>query len=255
MTKNRPLTRIRIFIVAILIFICLPQIVLPQTTSVEYICTGTDNQTPVYIIRTQFEKPIIMVLAGTHGDEIAGVKATQYLKDNIDIEKGTLIIIPEANILACKKELRSFPQDVNLNRAYPGDPQGNSIEKLAYEIFGLIKSYNVDLLIDLHESIEFYKKNSKNYGQTVVIDSDDDYLFKLNSSIVEEMNEEIIDNNIKYQVLVRPIEGSVTYNTYFKLHIPALTFETCRKLPLSQRIEEHIKFVKIILFKYNMLKV
>jgi succinylglutamate desuccinylase len=196
-----------------------------------------------------------MVLAGTHGDEIAGVKATQYLKDNIDIEKGTLIIIPEANILAYKKELRSFPQDMNLNRAYPGDPQGNSIEKLAYEIFGLIKSYNVDLLIDLHESIEFYKKNSNNYGQTIVIDSDDDYLFKLNSSIVEEMNEEIMDNNIKYQVLVKPIEGSATYNACFKLHIPALTFETCRKLPLSQRIEEHIKFIKIILFKYNMLKV
>jgi predicted deacylase len=144
---------------------------------------------------------------------------------------------------------------MNLNRAYPGDPQGNSIEKLAYEIFGLIKSYNVDLLIDLHESIEFYKKNSNNYGQTIVIDSDDDYLFKLNSSVVEEMNEEIIDNNIKYQVLVKPIEGSATYNACFKLHIPALTFETCRKLPLSQRIEEHIKFIKIILFKYNMLKV
>jgi hypothetical protein len=80
-------------------------------------------------------------------------------------------------------------------------------------------------------------------------------LFKLNSSIVEEMNEEIIDNNIKYQVLVRPIEGSATYNACFKLHIPALTFETCKKLPLSQRIEEHIKFIKIILFKYNMLKV
>ncbi len=241
-----------IFIVFILIFIYFPQIVLPQTTSVEYICTGTDYETPVYIIQTDCRTPTIMILAGTHGNEIAGIEATQYLKDNINIKKGTLIIIPRTNILACKKGLRNFPQDINLNRVYPGNPQGNSVEKLAYEIFVLMKNYNIDLLVDLHESIEFYKKNPKNYGQTIVIDSNDDYLFNLSSSIVEEMNEGIIDNNNKYQVLVQPIEGSAAYMAHYQLNIPAMTFETCRKLPLSLRIEEHIRLIKIILFRWDM---
>ncbi|HBY57968.1 MAG TPA: hypothetical protein DEG96_08965 [Candidatus Atribacteria bacterium] len=244
-----------IFTAFILVFICLPQIALPQTTSVEYICAETDYETPVYKFQTDYKKPTVMIIAGTHGNEIAGIKATQYLKDNIEIERGTLIIIPKANILACEKSVRNFPPDINLNRVYPGNAEGNEIERLAYEIFNLAKKYNIDLLVDLHESIEFYKNNPKNYGQTLVIDSNDDYLFNLSSSIVEEMNQEILDSNNKYQVLVKPVEGSAAYSAYHQLNIPALTFETCRKLPLSFRIEEHIKLVKLILFRWNMITV
>ncbi|MBA7556766.1 hypothetical protein ES705_49485 [subsurface metagenome] len=142
-----------------------------------------------------------------------------------------------------------------MNRVYPGNPQGNPVEKLAYEIFNLIKKYDIGLLVDLHESIEFYRKNPKNYGQTVIIDSDDDYLFELSSFLVEEMNKEIIEDGNKYQVLVDPVKGSTAYSAHHQLGIPALTFETCRKLPLSFRIGEQIKFVKIILFKWNMLAV
>lgn len=243
-----------IFIVLILLLFCLSKTAFLQTISIEYIRAGTDNETPAYIIQTPIKKPIIMILAGTHGNEVAGIEAAEYLKDNINIEKGTLIIVPRTNILAYEKGLRNFPQNINLNRVYPGNPQGNSVEKLAYEIFDLMKRYDIDLLIDLHESIEFYKNNPKNYGQTIVLDSNDDYLFDLSSSIVKEMNEGIVDNN-KYQVLVDPIKGSTAYSAHRQLGIPAITFETCRKLPLSFRIDEHLRFIKIILFKWDMLTV
>ena len=244
-----------IFIALILFLFCFPQTALLQTTSVEYICTGTDYETPVYIIKTDYKEPTIMIVAGTHGNEKAGIQATEYLKDNLHIERGTLIIIPRANILACEGNVRCFPPEINLNRVYPGNPQGNFVEKLASEIFSLMKRYNIGLLLDLHESIEFYRKNPKNYGQTVVIDSDDDCLFELSSFLVEEMNKSIIENSNKYQVLVDPVKGSTAYCAYYQLGIPALTFETCRKLPLSFRIEEQIKFAKIILSKWDMLAV
>ena len=257
MTKNRPLVHFFkvIFIMSILLFFCFAQTALLQRTSVEYICAGTDYETPVYIIKTDFKEPLIMIVAGTHGNEKAGTEATEYLKDNLHIKRGTLIIIPKANILACEENVRSFPPEINLNRVYPGNPQGNSIEKLAYEIFSLMKRYDIGLLVDLHESIEFYRKNPKNYGQTVVIDSNDDYLFELSSFLVEEMNKGIIKDGNKYQVLIDPIEGSTAYSAHHQLGIPALTFETCRKLPLSFRIGEQIKFVKIILSKWNMITV
>ena len=257
MTKNRPLVHFFkvIFIVLILLLFCFPKTALLQTTSIEYICAETDYETPVYIITTDCKEPMIMIVAGTHGNEKAGIKAAEYLKENIEIEKGTLIIIPKANILACEENVRCFPPEINLNRVYPGNTQGNSVEKLAYEIFNLMKRYDIGLLVDLHESIEFYRKNPKNYGQTIVIDSDDDYLFELSSFLVEEMNKGIIEDGNKYQVLVDPIKGSTAYCAYYQLGIPALTFETCRKLPLSFRIEEQIKFVKIILSKWNMLTV
>jgi hypothetical protein len=255
MTKNRPLVHFFkvIFIVSILFLFCFPQTAFLQITSVEYICVGTDYETPVYIIKTDSKEPTIMVVAGTHGNEKAGIKAAEYLKDNLHIERGTLIIIPRANILACEENVRSFPAEINLNRVYPGNSQGNSVEKLASEIFNLMKRYDIGLLVDLHESIEFYKKNPKNYGQTVVIDSDDDCLFELSSFLVEEMNRGINEDSNKYQVLVDPVKGSTAYCAYFQLDIPALTFETCRKLPISFRIEEQIKFVKIILSKWDML--
>ena len=254
MTKNHPPTHFLkvIFVISILLFFYFPQTALLQTTSVEYICAGTDYETPVYIIKTAYKEPKIMVVAGTHGNEKAGIKAAEYLKDNLHIERGTLIIIPKANILACEENVRYFFPEINLNRVYPGNPQGNSVEKLAYEIFSLMKTYDIGLLVDLHESVEFYRKNPKNYGQTVVIDSNDDYLLELSSSLVEEMNQEIFEDGNKYQVLVDPVKGSTAYCAHYQLGIPALTFETCRKLPLSFRIEEQIKFVKIILSKWDM---
>ena len=251
MIKNRLL--VFFFIVSILLLICFPQAALLQTISVEYICADTDYETPVYIIKTEYKEPTIMIVAGTHGNEKSGIKAVEYLKDNIKIERGTLIIIPKANILASEKAVRNFPPNINLNRVYPGNPQGNSVEKLANEIFNLMKKYDIDLLLDLHESIEFYKKNPKNYGQTLVIDSDDDYLHSLSSFIVEEMNKDIVEDSNKYQVLLDPVKGSTAYSANQQLGIPALTFETCRKLPLSFRINEHIKFLNIILYKWNML--
>jgi len=244
-----------IFIALILLLFYFPQTALLQTTSVEYICAGTDYETPIYIIKTDYKEPMIMIVAGTHGNEKAGIKAAEYLKENIEIEKGTLIIIPKANILACEENVRCFPPEINLNRVYPGNPQGNSVEKLAYEIFNLMKRYNIGLLVDLHESREFYRVNPNNYGQTVVIDSDDDFLFELSSFLVEEMNQGIIEDSNKYQVLVDPVKGSTAYCAHHQLDIPALTFETCRKLPLSFRIEEQIKFVKIMLSKWNILAV
>ena len=257
MTKNHPPTHFfkLTFIVIILLLFCFPQTALLQTTSVEYICAGTNYETPVYTIKTDYKEPTIMIVAGTHGNEKAGIKAAEYLKDNLNIERGTLIIIPRANIMACEENVRCFPPEINLNRVYPGNPQGNSVEKLAYEIFNLMKRYDIGLLVDLHESIEFYRKNPKNYGQTVVIDSNDDCLLELSFFLVEEMNQGIIEDGNKYQVLVDPIKGSTAYCAHHQLGIPALTFETCRKLPLSFRIDEHLKFIKLVLFKWNMLAV
>src|SRR4030066_1031804 len=112
MTKNRPPTHFLkvIFIISILLLFCFPKTSLLQTTSVEYISFGTDYETPVYIIKTDYKEPTIMIVAGTHGNEKAGIKAAEYLKDNLHIERGTLIVIPKANILACEENARYFPR-------------------------------------------------------------------------------------------------------------------------------------------------
>jgi hypothetical protein len=48
------------------------------------------------------------------------------------------------------------PEVRNLNRSYPGDPDGYLTERLAYAIVGLIRREEVDLSIDLHEASPEY---------------------------------------------------------------------------------------------------
>jgi len=242
-----------IFISLILLILCISYSAADSITETKYICFGTDFETPVYILKTETRKPVVMIIAGTHGNEPGGIAAVNNLKDNLNIKKGTLLMIPRANILACKKEVRSFPKDINLNRVYPGNKQGNDVEKIAYEIFNLMKIYDIDFLIDLHESREFYKVSSQNYGQTLVLDCCDDSLLEMCLSIIDELNEEIISPKEEFEVLVKPIEGCATYAASCQLSIPAITFETCKKLSLSKRIEKQLQFAKIILFRYNLL--
>jgi hypothetical protein len=44
----------------------------------------------------------------------------------------------------------------NLNRAYPGDPRGTPVERLAYGIMELLRKENVTLSFDLHEASPEY---------------------------------------------------------------------------------------------------
>jgi hypothetical protein len=48
------------------------------------------------------------------------------------------------------------PEVRNLNRSYPGDPDGYLTERLAYAIVELIKQEEIDLSIDLHEASPEY---------------------------------------------------------------------------------------------------
>lgn len=50
----------------------------------------------------------------------------------------------------------------NLNRAYPGKPDGTPTEQLAYAILTMIKKENVDFCLDLHEAQTPERKQQKN---------------------------------------------------------------------------------------------
>lgn len=226
-----------------------------MTQETKFIRRETDFETPVYIFKTSIETPVVLIIAGTHGNEPAGITATKILKNNLKISKGTLLIIPNANILACKKEMRSYPNGINLNRVYPGNEKGNEVEKIAFEIFNIMKKYHVDFLLDLHESREFYKINSQNYGQTIVLDCCDNNMLQMCSSIADQINEEIDDQQEKFEVLVKPIKGCATYAASCQLNIPAFTFETCKKLSLEKRVETQIRLVQIVLSGLGIIEI
>ena len=116
-------------------------------------------ETTVYKFTSDTPGKRCVIVGGIHGDEVAGWKAALQLKERRNF-KGEVLIIPQASILACKREERypGYGDAVNgikykdLNRNFPGNPNGNVTEKIADAIAQTVKDFDADIIVDLHES-------------------------------------------------------------------------------------------------------
>ncbi len=163
----------------------------------------TNGDTPVYVLKGQKEGGSMLVLGGTHANEVSGYMSAFTIIENAVVESGTIYVIPytnhsamthndpgEGNVqyftLQTKSGERTFrygsratnPVDQwpdpdvyihypsgqqlsgsetrNINRAYPGRPDGNLTEKMAYGVAELIRQENIGLTFDLHEASPEY---------------------------------------------------------------------------------------------------
>ncbi len=96
--------------------------------------------------------PTVLVVAGNHGDEVEGLIAAGELARELQPDEvgGQVIILPAANRPAVEAGLRTSPLDGgNLNRAFPGKPDGTPTELLAHAIEHLLLP-RCDAVLDLH---------------------------------------------------------------------------------------------------------
>ncbi len=106
---------------------------------------------PVSIFKNG-EGPSILLTGGNHGDEYEGPIALLKLIQKLDVTKvrGQIIIIPALNYPAVKSGTRLSPLDgANMNRAFPGDPDGSITFMIADYVQRFILS-RVDAVIDIH---------------------------------------------------------------------------------------------------------
>ncbi len=106
---------------------------------------------PIASIR-RGEGPVAIVSAGTHGDEYEGQIIVSRLIREIDASmvRGQLILLPMANAPAAEAGLRTSPlDDGNLNRLYPGDPQGTPSQIIAHYIEHTLLA-RAQYMVDLH---------------------------------------------------------------------------------------------------------
>lgn len=96
-------------------------------------------------------RPVILITGGIHGDETTGVYAAFRLKEyllNAELN-GTVKIIPISNPIAFRCRVRTSPIDnIDLNRVFPGDPNGSHTSKIAAKIWEIAQS--ADYILDLH---------------------------------------------------------------------------------------------------------
>lgn len=96
--------------------------------------------------------PTLGVMAGIHGDEPLGVETVRRLVEVLDVGafRGELALLPVANPYALQSLTRNTPLDMsNLNRVFPGSPDGMLTEQLAHAICEHWLP-RLDYLIDLH---------------------------------------------------------------------------------------------------------
>jgi len=106
---------------------------------------------PIVVLK-HGDGPTALFVSGTHGDEYEGQVALCNLAKSLDPARiqGRVIILPAANFPAAIAGRRTSPIDEgNLNRMFPGDPDGTVTQQIAYYIeHDLIPL--ADLVCDLH---------------------------------------------------------------------------------------------------------
>lgn len=106
---------------------------------------------PIVVLRNG-TGPTALFVAGTHGDEYEGQVALCNLARTLRPEaiQGRVILLPAANLPAALAGTRTSPiDDGNLNRLFPGDPDGSVTEQIAWFIEHELVA-RADIVCDLH---------------------------------------------------------------------------------------------------------
>ena len=97
----------------------------------------------------------VCIVTGTHGDELEGQMVcylvAKYLNEHTDLLDGTVEIYPALNPLGIDTIQRGIPNfDLDMNRIFPGNPNGTMAEQAAHLIVEDLKG--ADLVFDIHSS-------------------------------------------------------------------------------------------------------
>lgn len=114
--------------------------------------TKTVIEIPVYVFRSTKPGPVVLLLAGMHGDEINGIEIVRRLITRNDIKKplcGSIIAIPIINIISFVSGTRELPDGRDLNRCFPGNRNGSLGSRIAYDLMNEVIP-QIDFGIDFH---------------------------------------------------------------------------------------------------------
>jgi len=108
---------------------------------------------PVTVVAGAQPGPVLALIAGTHGSEPSPIVALQRVRADLDPAalSGTVIIVQIANVPSFQQRtIYRGPWDQkNLNRVFPGRPDGTTSERIAHAITTQVID-QCDCLVDMH---------------------------------------------------------------------------------------------------------
>lgn len=233
---------------AALLFI-LTQVVLAQSDVT--LLPDSPYSTEIVIKQSSIPGPAVMVLGGVHGNEPAGSLAAKTISQ-LTVVKGTLIVIPRVNKLALQNSVRTLDHIGDVNRAYPGRPDGTPAEQIAFAIDELLLKYKVTMLIDLHEGRAFHRLDKSSVGQTILFAANERSAL-LAMDAADHINRRISERNKQFSLVAHPVPKSGAHHAAERYGIAAFTLETAGTQQLAKRVNQHISLVTYLLQREGLL--
>ncbi len=94
--------------------------------------------------------PSVAIVAGLHGNELNGIHAVNLLNKMLRVQrpKGTVHLFPLVNTFGADQATKRWPyDDQDINHAFPGDPDGSVVQRIAHALFA---ATDAELCIDVH---------------------------------------------------------------------------------------------------------
>ena len=248
--------RIDFFPVSFLVFV-LPVLSAPGARPEEgLLVKGTARETAWFLSESGKPGPVVMIVGGMHGNEPAGSRAAEQIR-RWPLERGKLVVLPRANATGLDAGIRFVPNSSgelrDLNRNFPKTDEKNEARgNLAGEIWELVKRFEPDWLLDLHEGSDFHQINKKSVGSSI-IPTKGKGMDEAVTEALRAVNETIEDPKKKLVRLRYPVNGSLARAAHERLGSASMILETTIKdQPLSKRIRQHRLMVHAILGRLGM---
>lgn len=210
---------------------------------------GTPLETEVCLLSGNEEGAAVYVIAGIHGDEEAGILAADRLKSGA-VEKGLLYILSPANGYGAEMCQRKTEEGRDLNRNFPGDPQGWDAERLAAAIYRDIEEKRPAVVLDLHEAHAGTEQTDA-LGNSIICHSLDGIGELVLELLAASQDGRFLSS--PFTLYGSPPAGSINRTVTEELGIPVITVETFREEPLEERVEKHLLTVEFVLEYYGLI--
>ena len=112
---------------------------------------GLSQPTPVLVVNGVNAGPTLCLTGAVHGDELNGIEIIRQTMYDLNPEKlsGTVVGVPIVNLPGFQQGSRYLPDRRDLNRHFPGSPNGSLADRIAHSLFeNVIRK--CDMLVDIH---------------------------------------------------------------------------------------------------------
>lgn len=199
---------------------------------------GLSQPTPVLVMNGAQAGPVLCLTAAVHGDELNGIEIVRRILHGIDPEQlsGAIIGVPIVNLQGFQRASRYLSDRRDLNRFFPGNPNGSSASRMAHSFFHEIINH-CQYVVDIHTG----SAHRTNLPQVRA---------NLHDTKVEKFARAF---GIPVILHSKGTKGMLRYAAV-EANIPAVTLEMGESMTLQESaVRDGVKGIKMLLSKMKML--